>query len=148
MAGRITELAALTAPVSNDLIEVVDVSDTSMAATGTNKKLTLTTLTAITSTRTVYMVAAVTTIGTLGDAGAYLRFTGTNPTYEIPTHAFTAFPVGTQIDGVSCTTAMTLLAMSGVTINKARTLVTVGADSGWTAIKVDINEWDVHGDFV
>ena len=43
---------------------------------------------------------------------------------------------------------MTLVAGGGVTVNKARTLVTVGADSGWTAIKVATDEWDVHGDFV
>lgn len=41
--GKITDLAAQTAAGSaaQDLIEVVDVSDTSMAATGTNKKLPL-----------------------------------------------------------------------------------------------------------
>ena len=43
MPGKITELAALTAANAavGDLCEVVDVSDTSMAATGTNKKLSL-----------------------------------------------------------------------------------------------------------
>ena len=39
---KITDYAALGgAPATNDLIEVVDVSDTSMAATGTNKKMTV-----------------------------------------------------------------------------------------------------------
>ena len=46
-----------------------------------------------------------------------------------------AFPVGTQIDGIGSATAMTLIQGSGVTITKARTLVTVGAGSGWTLIK-------------
>jgi hypothetical protein len=43
VAGRITELTALTgaAAATTDLIETVDVSDTSMAGTGTNKKMTL-----------------------------------------------------------------------------------------------------------
>lgn len=43
MAGKISELAALTgaAAATTDLIETVDISDTSMAATGTNKKMTL-----------------------------------------------------------------------------------------------------------
>lgn len=43
MPGRITELAALTGAAADttDLIEAVDVSDTSMAATGTNKKMSL-----------------------------------------------------------------------------------------------------------
>lgn len=44
MAGKLSELLALTTPAANDLIEVLDVSDTSMAATGTNKKLLLSTL--------------------------------------------------------------------------------------------------------
>jgi hypothetical protein len=41
MPGKITDLAANTAAATGDLIETVDVSDTSMAATGTNKKITL-----------------------------------------------------------------------------------------------------------
>lgn len=41
MAGKISELAALTDPAATDLIEVLDVSDTSMAASGTNKRLAL-----------------------------------------------------------------------------------------------------------
>ena len=43
MAGKITDLAALTGAgaATTDLIETVDVSDTSMAATGTNKKMAL-----------------------------------------------------------------------------------------------------------
>ena len=41
MAGKISELVAFTAAATSDLIEAVDVSDTSMAATGTNKKMTL-----------------------------------------------------------------------------------------------------------
>ena len=83
-----------------------------------------------------------------GDAGAYVRCTGTNPTYTIPLNATVAFPVGTQIDGVGTATAMTIVATGGVTINKARTLVTVAADSGWTLIKVGTDEFDLHGDFV
>jgi hypothetical protein len=41
MPGKITDLAANSAAATGDLIETVDVSDTSMAATGTNKKITL-----------------------------------------------------------------------------------------------------------
>jgi hypothetical protein len=46
MAGRISELTALTAALAakDDLVEVLDVSDTSMAPTGTNKRITLTDL--------------------------------------------------------------------------------------------------------
>ena len=40
-AKKITELTALTPPIaSGDLLVVIDVSDTTMAATGTNKKIT------------------------------------------------------------------------------------------------------------
>jgi hypothetical protein len=36
---KITELTELTTPVGGDLLEMVDVSDTTMAASGTNKKI-------------------------------------------------------------------------------------------------------------
>lgn len=46
MASRISQLSALTgaSAASNDLLPIVDVSDTSMAASGTDKKITLTEL--------------------------------------------------------------------------------------------------------
>ena len=94
----------------------------------------------------VYTGTAVT--GALTDAGSYLRFTGTNPTYTVPPNSAVAFPVGTQIDGIGSATAMTLIQGSGVTITKARTLVTVGAGSGWTLIKTATDAWDLHGDLV
>jgi hypothetical protein len=40
MAKAISELDALTVPASGDLMEIVDISDTSMSANGTNKKIT------------------------------------------------------------------------------------------------------------
>lgn len=44
-AGEVSSLTALAeAPASGDLVEIVDVSDTTMAATGTNKKITTTNL--------------------------------------------------------------------------------------------------------
>jgi hypothetical protein len=43
---RISELDALTSTQTTDLVEIVDVSDTSMAATGTNKRITVANLTA------------------------------------------------------------------------------------------------------
>ena len=95
---------------------------------------------------TAYTGTAVT--GQLSDAAAYLRFTGTNPTYTVPPNSSVAFPVGTQIDGIGTATAMTLIQGSGVTITKARTLVTVGAGSGWTLIKTGTDTWDTHGGFV
>jgi hypothetical protein len=48
MAGKISDLTTLTDPVTADLIEVLDVSDTSMAPTGTNKKLSIASLNEVT----------------------------------------------------------------------------------------------------
>ena len=98
--------------------------------------------------RTITVYSAVSNTGTLGDAGCYLRFTGTNPTYTVPPNASVAFPVGTQIDGIGTATAMTIIQGSGVTITKARTLVTLGTGSGWTLIKTGTDTWDLHGDCV
>ena len=92
-----------------------------------------------------YSGTAVTAV--IGDALAYVRLTGTNPTYTIPPNSAVAFPIGTQIDGTSTATKSTIVAGAGVTIVKARTLVTVGAGSGWTVIKVATDTWDWHGDF-
>ena len=86
--------------------------------------------------------------GVLADGGSYLRFTGTNPTYTVPPNSSVAFPVGTQIDGIGSATAMTLIQGAGVTITKARTLVTVGAGSAWTLIKTGTDTWDLIGDLV
>jgi hypothetical protein len=97
--------------------------------------------------RTINTYSGTSLTAVAGDNGAYVRCTGSNPTYTIPPNSSVAFPVGTQIDGIGVT-AMTIVAGAGVTINKARTLVTLGAKSGWTAIKVATDEWDVHGDFV
>jgi hypothetical protein len=93
-----------------------------------------------------YSGTAVTAV--IGDALAYVRLTGTNPTYTVPPNSSVAFPIGTQIDGTSTTTKSTIAAGAGVTIVKARTLVTVGAGSGWTLIKVATDTWDLHGDLV
>ena len=120
--------------------------------TDANKPVSTATQTALDAkaniARTINTYSGTSLTAVAADAGAYVRCTGTNPTYTLPPNASVAFAVGTQIDGVGTATAMTLVAGGGVTVNKARTLVTVAADSGWTAIKVATNEWDVHGDFV
>lgn len=98
--------------------------------------------------RTIVTYSAAATTAQLTDAGKYARFTGTNPTLTIPPNATVAFPLGSQIDGVGTASAMTLIAGAGVTLVKARTLVTLGTGSGWTVIKTATDAWDVHGDFV
>jgi hypothetical protein len=100
----------------------------------------------VVSTVNTYSATSVT--AALVDGGNYVRLTGTNPTFTVPTNAVVAFPVGTQIDGIGSASAMTIVASGGVTINSARTLVTIGAKSGWTLVKVATDIWDVHGDFV
>jgi hypothetical protein len=81
------------------------------------------------------------------DAGHYMRFTAANPTYSLITNAQHPFPLGTQIDGIGTTSAMTIVP-GATTIVRARTLVTIGAGSGWTLVKVATDTWDLHGDFV
>ena len=98
--------------------------------------------------RTIITRTAVSNTGLLVEAGAYLRFTGSNPTYTIPPNSSVAFPIGAVIAGIGTTTAMTLIAGAGVTLVKARTLVTTGAGSAWTAIKVATDTFDLAGDFV
>ena len=64
--SRISELTALAAaPASGDLVEIVDVSDTSMAATGTNKKITAANLLA-----NAYQVGGTDVAVTDGGTGA------------------------------------------------------------------------------
>jgi hypothetical protein len=101
-----------------------------------------------TAPRSIVTYTGAAVNATLSDAGAYLRFTGTNPIYTIVPAVTFGWAIGTQIDGISVATAMTLAPGAGVTLIKARTLVTVGAGSGWTIICVALNTWDVHGNFV
>jgi hypothetical protein len=98
--------------------------------------------------RTIKTYSGTAVTAVIGDAQAYVRLTGTNPTYTVPPNSSVAFPVGTQIDGIGAASACTIVAGAGVTIVKARTLVTLGAGSGWTLIKAATDAWDAHGDFV
>lgn len=70
--AKITELSALTTPATGDILPIVDVSDTTDAATGTTKKITLANLKASgadvdTGTEDVKF----TTPKSLADAGVY-----------------------------------------------------------------------------
>jgi hypothetical protein len=69
-------------------------------------------------------------------------------TVTVPLNSTAAFPTGARVEGAATLGATTIVATGGVTINKARTLVTNGAMSGWSLLKVGTNEWDLHGDFV
>jgi hypothetical protein len=88
--GKITGYAALTAPVLSDLLPVVDVSDTSMASTGTDKKMTLAVLQALLgpgllvlpsgdtsgATDTAAIGAAITSLTGTGNGGTVLLAAG------------------------------------------------------------------------
>lgn len=73
---KITQLAQLNAiPAANDVIPIVDVSDTSMAASGTTKKIAANRIVA-----TDGNAAVVTGGGTVALGGNSLTVTGGNPT--------------------------------------------------------------------
>lgn len=111
-----------------------------------NVALDLSEYTGVMPPRTIatYGGAAVTAVIT--DAGKYVRFLGVNPVYTIPLNSSVAFTIGTQIDGISTGTPMTLAVTAGVTINRRNTLVTTGAKASWTLTKVGTDEWDLRGD--
>ncbi len=69
--SKISQLTALVAPASGDLIPIVDVSDTTQAASGSTKKITLTNLTSLEATiRAAADVALQTNIDAEANARA------------------------------------------------------------------------------
>lgn len=69
---KISGLTALSSVASSDLVEVVDVSDTTMAVTGTNKQVTVTDL-----------ATAITTVGALAtDAEVAAAISALSATYQ------------------------------------------------------------------
>lgn len=84
-----------------------------------------------------------------GDPDKYFRFTNSSAiTVTVPPNATWAAPVGTQIDGIQAGAGqVTFSEGSGVTINsKNDYLKLLGQWSGFSLVKVDTNEWDLHGD--
>jgi hypothetical protein len=85
----------------------------------------------------------------LADDGKYVRCTNAaGCTVTVPLNSTAAFPTGARVEGAATLGATTIVATGGVTINRARTLVTNGAMSGWSLLKVATDTWDLHGDFV
>ena len=106
---KLTDLSALGASAATgDLIEVVDISDTTMAASGTNKKLTLAELVTFVKTqlRTVPNNQAGTTFApALTDEATFVRFTGSSAvTVTMPQDSAVAFPDGAEIHFVQAGT--------------------------------------------
>ena len=131
--SKITAYAALATVLADDLALVVDVHDTSMAAAGTDKKITVGNLLAL----------AVNTGGQAAKTGNYTLLLGdvapganqidynsaSAGTYTIPAHATTAFPPGACFSVRQLGTgALTIAGAGGVTVTSgnAGSLVTNG----------------------
>jgi hypothetical protein len=140
MPGKITELAALTSADPADMFEVVDVSDTSMAVTGTNKRITLSGLATqpvATQAGTTYTIAAT-------DAGVLTRLTGT-ATITLPSGGL---GTGQRSDFVCIGGPATFVLGSGATWDVAPTPSTVARETGSvvTAVKTGATTWVLVGD--
>lgn len=86
MAGKITDLTALTGAgaATTDLIEALDVSDTTMAGTGTNKKMTLAELVIFLNANGITLAAASETVsGRVELADAAETLAGTDNTRAV-----------------------------------------------------------------
>ena len=137
MAGKISELTLLAAPAADDLIEVLDVSDTAMAASGTNKKMALGVQLVETQAGTTYTVVAA-------DAGKLLRLTGT-ATITLPS----AGPsTGQRVDFVCIGGPATFALGGGATWDVVPTPSAVARAIGSmvTAVKMGATTWALTGD--
>jgi hypothetical protein len=156
---RISELTELTAPAGGDHLAVVDISDTTMAASGTTKKLPWSEVTDYadtgdTNTLTAAQVYAdgpltvqsdKTTNYTfvLGDAGQVIPFNlGSALTATVPLDSAAAFPIGTVIRAIRRGAgALNLAATGGVTLRSPfGTAVSVQYGSV-EFLKIATNEW-------
>ena len=103
MDKKITDLAALTSPSTNDLVEIVDVSDTSMAATGTNKKISVSDLNTVDSVngQTGEVVIDAANVGAVASVqgGTNITVDATDPQNPIVGVTSTDHNDTTNIDG-------------------------------------------------
>lgn len=119
MDTKISDLTALTIPVTGDLFAVVDVSDTSMAATGTDKKLTFGNLEA-------NLTVANLTGGTATGTGNIVR--ATSATLVTPILGVAS---ATSINKVAITapaTSATLTIADGKTLTASNSITLAGTD--------------------
>jgi hypothetical protein len=112
--GKISGYAALTAPAAGDLALVVDVNDTSMAATGTDKQITLANLLglAVNAAGPAAKTGNYTlTLADIAPGASQVDYNSSSAgTYTIPAHATVAFPPGAcfavrQLGTGACTIA-------------------------------------------
>lgn len=153
--AKITALTALTTPASGDVFPVVDISDTTQAASGTTKKITWDNLFA---TRTSYYLNGESTGIAYWAGGAfYLQASGANAlavnsgaaSIQIASSYVLGWPVGTSDVGLARNAAGTLEINSGTAADfrdlKLRNLYqVVGASSSYTkaagVLKVDTTQ--------
>lgn len=95
---KITDLTANTAPASGDLINHVDISDTSMAATGTNKKSTL--ANAVTKGHGLSDGVVKVSSGTMAVATAGTDYTTPSSTESFTNKTFNANGTGNSISNI------------------------------------------------
>ena len=120
--SKITGYATQTAPAGADLLLTVDVSDTSMASTGTDKQITLANLLALAVNATGPAAKTTSYTLTLADVAPGANQIDYNSssagTYTIPAQATVAFPLGACFSVRQLGTgAATIAGASGVTVS-------------------------------
>jgi hypothetical protein len=139
--SKLTAYASLAAPLNNDIIPIVDVNDTSMASTGTNKKVTVQALLALVgssilevfvgvSGRTVAdavtngttTVTSASAAFTAADVGALVVITGSADGDATAGHSFASMVA-------SVTNATTIVLTAGPSFSITAANLSVGADN-------------------
>jgi hypothetical protein len=146
MAGKISDLTAITGAnlASTDEIEVVDVSDTTMASTGTNKQTTLADLAASSAFTTTYAAFPSEQTAQYRSGGGYVAHPiGSNWSTNNPANGtliFTSFvaPATTTIDRIgidvsSAGTAAVSVHRLGIWANSSNVPGTLLVDAGTVA---------------
>jgi len=152
---KLSALAALTGAnaAGTDVVELLDVSDTTMAASGTNKKVTLTEFMAFLALNyrkqiwywnspLNYTAAAVGDENILALSGSPSAMT-----YTLPSNATAAIPIGAEITVCQGNTGtVTFVAGSGATVNSTGSLKIARQYGVVFAKKTSVNAWSLSGD--
>lgn len=144
--AKISELATAGALATGDLLVVVDVSDTTMAASGTDKKLPVGALwggpqSINAQIGTTYTVAA-------GDVGKLVTQSNASPiTTTLPADTDASIPVGSWVEVYQLGAGqITVTAGAGATLNASPTGKTRAQYSRLFAQKIAANTWALSGD--
>lgn len=148
--------ALAVAPALGDLLALVDISDTTDAATGTTKKITVDDFIDVLIGITGYInipqnSQSADYTAVLGDQGKHIFHPvgDNNPrTFTIPANASVAYQVGTAITFINKINVITIaitsdtLTLAGAGTTGSRTLAANGMA---TAIKITSTEWMIDG---